>query len=63
MGDCPKGSFTINFIMLQKLPTFLDGVDHHFYMLMFRAKVYVHHVLCAKIFDVLFVLLAALVEG
>ncbi len=56
MGDCPKGSFTINFIMLHKLPTFLDGVDHHFYMLMFRAKVYVHHVLCAKIFDVLFVL-------
>jgi hypothetical protein len=56
MGDHPKGSLLINFIMLHKLPMFLDGSTVISTCLRFRAKVYVHHVLCAKIFNVFFVL-------
>ncbi len=56
----PKVHSLINFVMLHELHAFLDGVDRHLYMLIFRAKVYVHHVLCPKIFN-FFLFLATLV--
>jgi hypothetical protein len=42
--------------MLHKLPMFFDGSTFLSTCLKFIAKVYVHHVLCAKIFNVFFVL-------